>query len=345
MNKFRWLFLVLTFASLISCDIQGILDSFVLENTQDRTDLLQGDKMHVVLVGTGGPAANEDRISQCTAVIAGGEFVLVDTGPGSARRGSLLKLPGAHLSAILLTHYHSDHIGDLGETNIQSWMDGRPESLDVFGPEGVADIVEGFNTAYERDVKYRNSHHLEVYMPLAAGRMNSTTITFSDPDSQVLVFDRNGLKVYAFMVNHDPATPAVGYRFEYRGNVVVITGDTIKTDNLAVHARNADILVSEVLSFNLVNMIVASLTRLGLERQAHMAQDVLDYHMDPVHVGEVAQEAGVKKVVLTHIFPPLPSALSFLNTEFTDGVKVTFNGEVVMGEDGLFLELEPKPVQ
>jgi len=76
-----------------------------------------------------------------------------------------------------------------------------------------------------------------------------------------------------------------------------------------------------------------------------MAQDVLDYHMDPVHVGEVAQDAGVKKVVLTHIFPPLPSALSFLNTEFTDGVKVTFNGEVVLGEDGLFLELDPKPVQ
>lgn len=327
------------FAILSSCDILDRLDRFVFENYADRTELLEDGRMHVVLVGTGGPIANERRVSQCTAVIAGGEFLLVDGGSGSARRLSLLKLPGAHLSGILLTHYHSDHIGDLGEMNIQSWMDGRTASLEVFGPEGVDDIVDGFNKVYARDVTYRNVHHGEEYMPRDAGMMRSTTIVFQDPEEVTLVLDRNGLKVYAFPVNHEPASPAVGYRFEYTGNVVVITGDTKKTDKLAEYARDADILISEVLSFDLVRMTVDSLTRLGLERPAGMIGDVLDYHMDPVQVGEVARDAGVKKLVFTHVFPPAPDILDLV---FTLGTKEAYSGEVIMGEDGMFFTLDAK---
>ena len=282
MNKVRLSFLVVIFSIFISCDMNDFIDYLVMQNYSDRTELLQGDQMHVILVGTGGPVANDRRVSQCTAVIAGGEFILVDTGPGSARQASLLRLPGAGLSGIMLTHYHSDHIGDLGETNIQSWIDGRTESLEVFGPDGIDDIVASFNQAYARDINYRNIHHGETYMPLAAGTMHSTTITFQNPDELKLVLDRNGLKVYAFNVNHDPASPAVGYRFEYMGNIVVITGDTIKTATLAAHAQNADILVSEVLSFELVNMIADSLTRLGLGRPAKLSRDVLDYHMEHI---------------------------------------------------------------
>ena len=182
MKKLGMLFLVLTLSIPVSCGILDLIDKFILENYQDRTDLLEDGRMHVVLVGTGGPVANERRVSQCTAIIAGGEFLLVDTGPGSARNVSLLKLPGAYLSGVLLTHYHSDHIGDLGETNTQSWIDGRTESLEVFGPEGVEEIVQGFNRAYALDVTYRNEHHGEEYMPREAGIMKSTTIAFPDPD-------------------------------------------------------------------------------------------------------------------------------------------------------------------
>lgn len=339
MKKFGMLFLVLTFAVVISCNTQDLIDRFVLENSQDRTELLEDGRMHVVLVGSGGPIVNDRRVSQCTAILAGGEFVLVDTGPGSARNVSLLKLPGAYLSGILLTHYHSDHIGDLGETNIQSWIDGRSESLEVFGPEGVEEIVQGFNTVYEQDVTYRNIHHGEAYMPREAGIMQSTTIVFPNPELPTLVLDRNGLKVYAFLVDHSPATPAVGYRFEYAGNVVVITGDTKKTDAVAGFAAGADILVGNVLAFDLVSPTVDSLTRLGMEREANMLNDTLDYQMDAVHVGEVAQEAGAGKVVLTHVVPPAPEILDGV---FIDGVKEAYSGEVIMGEDGMFFSLDPK---
>ncbi len=164
-------------------------------------------------------------------------------------------------------------------------------------------------------------------------------IVFQDPEEATLVLDRNGLKVYAFPVNHEPASPAVGYRFEYTGNVVVITGDTKKTDKLAEYARDADILISEVLSFDLVRMTVDSLTRLGLERAAGMIGDVLDYHMDPVQVGEVARDAGVKKLVFTHVFPPAPDILDLV---FTLGTKEAYSGEVIMGEDGMFFTLDAK---
>jgi ribonuclease Z len=340
MNRTRLVFGLLLSALLLSCgiDLQEMLDQFVLENATDRTDLIEDGRMHVVLVGTGGPVANERRISQCIAVMAGGEFLLVDAGPGAARRASLLRLPGAHLSGVLLTHYHSDHIGDLGEINTQSWMDGRPAKLEVFGPEGVEDIVDGFNKAYVRDVGYRNEHHGEAIMPYEAAFMRSTTITFADPDAAILFFDRNGLKVHAFPVNHDPAAPAVGYRFEYGGKVVVITGDTEKTDRLTDYAQGADILVSEVLSFDLTNFTADAMTRLGLERPAKMMRDVLDYHMDPVQVGEVARDAGAQKLVLIHVFPPAPEIFDPL---FSLGAEQVYGGPVVMGEDGMFFTLEP----
>jgi len=339
MRKIALVLLASVGTLLASCDILDRIDRFVLENYQDRTDLLEDGRMHVVLVGTGGPIANDRRISQCTAVLAGGEFLLVDAGPGSAREASLLKLPGAHLSAVLLTHFHSDHIGDLGEINIQSWIDGRPESLEVIGPEGVEEIVAGFNRAYALDVGYRNAHHGEGDMPLAAGAMHGTRLAFPDPDQAAPVLDRNGLKVYAFPVNHDPATPAVGYRFEYAGNAVVVTGDTKKTERLAAYATGADLLVSEVLSFDLTRMTANSLKRLGLERPAQMAGDVMDYHMSPAQVGEVARDAGVARVVLTHVFPPAPDLLDPL---FVDGVRAVYGGDVIMGEDGMFFALDPR---
>ena len=329
----------LSFTTLGSCTLQDLLDAFVEQSSRDRTELLEDDGMHVILVGTGGPIANDRRVSQCTAILAGGEFFLVDVGPGSTRRASLLRLPGADLSGILLTHFHSDHIGDLGETNIQSWLDGRTESLEVFGPEGVDEIVDGFNKAYALDVQYRNIHHGEAYMPRDAGVMHSSIIPFDDPDEAVLLFDRNGLRAYAFGVIHDPATPAVGYRFEYRGNVVVVTGDTKETETLADHARGADILISDVLSFDLINRIADSLTRSGLERPAALARDVLDYHMDPSQVGALARQAGAGKLVLVHIVPPVPEPLE---VTFLNGARRAFGGEVMLGEDGMSFRLDPK---
>ena len=215
--------------TLTSCE--KILETGLSKQmNQGRADMLTDVNLHVVLGGSGGPLPNTERVSVSTAVIAGGEFILVDTGPGTARNALLQNLPLSELSAVFLTHFHSDHICDLGEVNMFSWIQGnRKKPLEEFGPKGVQKVVKGYALAYELDSQYRTAHHGEVIAPAEGAKPVSKIITIQNPEQTQLFFDRNGLKAYAFEVDHFPAKPAVGYRFEYKGNVVVITGDTKKT--------------------------------------------------------------------------------------------------------------------
>ena len=137
-----------------------------LERTQ--RGILKSPDLNVVLCGTGSPLPDADRAGACTAILAGGEFILVDVGPGSMENVALEGLPAGDLTAVLLTHFHSDHIGDLGEAITQSWINGRARPLDVYGPVGTTRVVDGFNQAYAFDAQYRTAHHGEEYMPAAA---------------------------------------------------------------------------------------------------------------------------------------------------------------------------------
>ncbi len=312
----------------------------IIEERTQNMDILKDPDMHVVLIGTGGPATNEDRLSSCTAILAGGEFIIVDLGPGTWRNANLNNLPPSGLSGIFLTHFHSDHIGDLGEANFMSWVQGRKSNMDVYGPEGVDRVVKGFTMAYELDTKYRIAHHGEDVVPPGKSSMISHTIKFTDPDETVLFFDRNGLKAYAFLVDHFPVVPAVGYRFEYKGNVVVITGDTKRTKTLAKHAKDADILISEGLSKRLISLLSEALAEGNQPTLSKIMNDVLDYHIDPVEAGKVAQEAGAKSLVFNHIMPPIVNRI--VKAIFLKGVKDVYDGEVILGEDGMRFTLAPK---
>jgi len=97
--------------------------------SQDK--ILKDGKLHIFLLGSGGPMNNDLRVASSIAVIAESEFILIDVGPGSYRNADVLRLPVAHLNAIFLTHFHSDHIGDLGETNMMSWVMGKAKAIEV----------------------------------------------------------------------------------------------------------------------------------------------------------------------------------------------------------------------
>ncbi len=347
--KNKWLMVLclsLISVGLFSCStarVNQIMKSQIAPILEDRArtgDILEDPQMHVVLVGSGGPMNNEDRLSACTAIIAGGEFILVDVGPGASRIADLHNLPLMGLSGIFLTHFHSDHIGDMGEANFMSWAQGRKNNLDVYGPEGIEGIVDGFAKVYALDREYRIAHHGEDIMIPEASAMIGHTIKFTDPDEAILFFNRNGLKAYAFLVDHFPVVPAVGYRFEYKGNVVVITGDTKKTGTLAKHARGADILISEGLSMRLISLLSETLAETNQPRLGSIMNDVLTYHIDPVEAAEVAQEAGAKTLVFNHIIPPPPNLL--IKKIFLKGVKDVYDGKVILGEDGMRFTLAPK---
>ena len=266
-------------------------------------------------------------------------MVVIDVGPGSWRKLALANLPQQALSAVLLTHFHSDHIGELGEATTQSWLAGRKQPLDVYGPPGVERVVAGFAQAYAQDVDYRVAHHSEQHMPRAAAGAVAHPVKLKD--EMAVVFERDGLKVIAFSVVHDPVKPAYGYRLEYKGRVVVISGDTAKSDNLAKHAAGADLLIHDVLAKNVLEMAAGNFEKQGDARRAKLARDITTYHASPLEVAEIAAKAKAETLIFTHLVPAPNNPL--IEQAFTRGVSDVFKGTVVLGKDGLRFDLAPRP--
>jgi ribonuclease Z len=303
--------------------------------------VLTSPDLQVVICGSGSPLPDPDRAAPCTAVIAGGEFILVDSGPGSWEVLDLANLPLEHVSAILLTHFHSDHIGGLGEAVTQSWIAGRTKPLPVYGPEGVGRIVEGFREAYASDVDYRVAHHGDAFMPRAASGAEAHEVALGDaPDASAAVLERNGLVVTMFRVDHGPVKPAVGYRFDFAGRSVVVSGDTAKSASLISHAKGVDILVHESLQPELIRRASAVAARLGRERVAKLANDIVNYHTSVVEAAEVARDAGAGTLVLTHL---VPGPNNFVTRRlFLAGAADVYTGKIVIAEDGMRFALPPK---
>ncbi|MGZ6019018.1 MAG: MBL fold metallo-hydrolase, partial [Phenylobacterium sp.] len=133
------------------------------------------DGLKVTLCGTSGPLPIRDRAKACVAIQAGGALYLVDVGPESTKNLMAWRMPVGAAKAVFLTHLHSDHLGDLGEFNMQSWVAGRPAPLAVVGPSGVDKVAAGFNMAYGPDHGFRNAHHEHgtVQLPIAAGLLRA----------------------------------------------------------------------------------------------------------------------------------------------------------------------------
>jgi ribonuclease Z len=305
----------------------------------DRTDLLSDGSLHVILCGTGSPLPDPDRAGPCTAVIASGNFYLVDVGPGSWENVQLWRLPRAQLAGVLLTHFHSDHIGDLGEVVMQSWVGGRTEPLTVYGPPGVDAVVDGFKTAYQFDTKYRVAHHGEEAMPAHAADTAVSTINVPRPGESTVVFERNGLVVRAFAVDHRPVEPAFGYRFEFGGRSVVISGDTGPSDSLVANAKGADLLVHEALAAHMVERVRDIAAQRQQPRLAKMMSDIVDYHTTPAQAADIARQAGVRMLALTHLVPPPQNAL--VKRIFLEGVDQS-GIQFVLGDDGSHFVLPPQ---
>ncbi len=210
------------------------------------------DALKVTLCGTSGPLPIRDRAKACVAIQAGGSLYFVDMGPEATENLLTWRMPLATARAVFITHLHSDHIGDLGEFNMQSWVAGRPAPLAIVGPPGVEKLASGFNQAYEIDHGFRHAHHDhdDLKLPIDAGVLKALVITLpkaKDDATPVTktAWSENGLTVTAIVVHHAPVEPAYAYRFDYKGRSVVISGDTIKWPALAAASKGADVLIHE----------------------------------------------------------------------------------------------------
>jgi len=296
------------------------------------------DGLRVLLCGTASPLPHPSRAKACAAVFAGGRYWIVDAGPGSSNRLGLLRIDGAKIAGVLLTHFHSDHIGDLGELNLNTWAAGRPEPLRVFGPPGVERVTAGFNEAYALDTGYRVLHHGAEFLPPEREALVPQPIAGpSETGAPAVVLEEGGLKITAFAVKHDPVKPAYGYRFDYKGRSVVVSGDTAKSDSLIAAAKGADVLLHEAQANHLVAMIGEAGAAHGRPRIAKIMHDIPSYHTSPVEAAESANEAGVKLLVLYHLTPP--PRFGLMERAFVRGVADVRKGDWTLAEDGLLIEL------
>jgi len=295
------------------------------------------DGLHVVLCGAGSPLPDPARAGPCIAVIAGKRLFIVDVGAGSPRNLARMRIGASRVEGVFLTHFHSDHIDGLGELMMQRWVNGAHTTpLPVHGPEGVAEVVNGLNLAYRQDATYRVAHHGPETVPPggAGGRPYPFTVPGDGRDHVVL--DDAGLEIRAFRVDHEPIRPAVGYRFDYAGRSVVISGDTTKNVEVARASQGVDLLAHEALSMEIIGLLNRASETAGAENLAKITGDILDYHTSPVQAAEIARDARVGHLLFYHIVPPMLAP----GTEalFLEGVDDVFPDHT-LGTDGTMVHL------
>lgn len=312
-----------------------------------RYDLLKDGKLHVITVGTGSPIANPHRAQPALAVIADGVFIILDAGAGAAQQADLQGLPLSDLNAVFITHLHSDHIADLPLIASKGWRYGRTAPLPVYGPAGTVEMVEGFNQAYGFDKKYRYENIKGYALPIEKAEPAGHDIVTPGPFEKKLVHTfENGLKVFAFAVEHAPVEPAFGFRIEYRGRSVVLSGDTRACENMVLQSQGADLLIHEANNFALLNhmaKLIGDRESKTLQALKVLAKKIQKYHTSPVQAAEIASRAKVKKLVFNHIDPPMgPYLVRKLVTEpfFMTGVSNVYSGETVIAEDGMSFQFE-----
>ncbi len=242
--------------------------------------------IEVTLLGTGSPIPDARRAGPSTLVRAGGQTFLVDCGRGVQQRMTAAGVGANGLSALLLTHLHSDHIADLGDLIITRWVTTftpDPAPLQIIGPPGTAEVVDATLRAFGFDIGYRIAHHADLTDPPPVEVREYT---------DGAVWDSDGVRIAVAPTDHRPVTPTIGFRIEHAGASVVLAGDTVPCDSLDSLASGAGALVHTVIRKDLVD-------RMPMQR----IRDICDYHSSVEQAAATATRAGVGILVLTHYVP------------------------------------------
>ena len=303
-----------------------------LEIRQDLTDGL-----HVGLCGAGSPFPDEKRTGPCTLVVAGAKLFVFDVGNAATRNLAKMGVNHGQIDAIFLTHFHSDHIDGLGELILQRWVStGNAQPVPVYGPPGVQKLVNGLRDVYAQDQTYRVAHHGEAILPSSGFGGEARSFDLGTAQEMV-VYKDDHVEVRAFPVDHAPVHPAVGYRISYKGRTVVLSGDTRASDAVRLQAKGVDLLVHEALSEPLVRVIGDAALQAGRPNVKKLMSDIVDYHTSPEQAAQVAQDAQVGYLLLSHIAPPLP--ILGMEKAFLGDAGSIYKGPIRVGIDGDFISL------
>ena len=274
---------------ILNIGIKNIL--FSAEPFLDKEDTLK-----VVICGSRSPLPSPGRAESCVIVEAGDDIYIFDMGNGSVNNLQEFQVPWTNVKAVLITHMHSDHMADLPDAHLQSWIQGRNSPLMVYGPEGINRVTKGFELAYSADYQYRNEHHGDEMLPMSVAGFNAIQLM----DNQFIPNDTPGLEILPFVVDHHPVNSAFGFKISYKGRTVVISGDTIHDGSVQKYSKDVDLLVHSAISIDLVERMreIAPLPQLN-----KILFDIQDYHTTIKEAGEISRDANVKHLLIYHAIP------------------------------------------
>lgn len=272
--------------------------------------------LKIVLLGTGGgPRASRTRFPTSQAVLVDGRMVVIDAGNGVAKQLAAAGLSARDLTHLLITHHHVDHSADLGYLPMASWIEGRSETIKVLGPPPTVGALDSLLAGYAEDVEKRTQ---STGRPPFRPMLEVSDITAPGP-----VLEEGGLAISCAFVDHPPFEVALGYRVDFGGKSVVVSGDTAPSPNLVELARGADVLIHEVVHPEAFAEITQNTNARTIREHMSRNHTMLD------DVGKIAAQAGVKRLVLSHMIPH--DGLS--REDWVGPIRPHFNGEVIVGED------------
>lgn len=267
--------------------------------------------IEVTLLGTGSPMVDANRAGPSTLVRAADQTFLVDAGRGVLMRAAAVGVGAANITALLLTHLHSDHITDLSDVITTRWVTTFTRTpLPVFGPPGTAAVVEATLAALAPDISYRIAHHADITEP---------PVVEVHEVSDGTVWENGGVTILVAPTDHRPVEPTIGFRIEFDGTSVVLAGDSVPCASLDELSTGADALVHTVIRKDLVEKLPPQRIR-----------DILDYHSSVEEAAATATRAGVGTLVLTHYVPPLAPGQE---EDWRALAAKAFHGRVELGND------------
>jgi ribonuclease Z len=266
----------------------------------------------VTLLGTGAPPPIMERFGPSILIEAAGRRFVFDAGRGALQRLAQLKVRWQDIDGIFLTHLHSDHIVGLPDLWLTGWLvgPGRTRPLEVWGPAGTQAMMRHLEQAFAFDIGVRQSDD--------RASSDGARVLATDIGEGTRV-ERDGVRVTAFTVDHAPVEPALGYRIDFRGRSVVLSGDTRISENLIAHAKGVDLLVHEVAA-------PASMARAGIAPDR--VKTVVAHHVTPRQAGEVFARTRPRLAVYSHIVDPTAEARDLLPE-----TREAYDGRVEVGED------------
>jgi ribonuclease Z len=274
--------------------------------------------MDVILLGTGSPIPDPRRAGPATLVQAGGANILFDCGRGVVMRLAAAGVMPPTITAVVLTHMHSDHITDLNDVITTHWvMNAAPAELRIFGPVGTRTLVETTLAMLAPDVGYRLEHHADL------NHEPQVSVIELSPGDRAAI---GPCQLEAEATEHSPVRPTLGYRVTHGKAVVAIAGDTVPCPGLDAICAGAGAYVQTVIREDLVRMT-----------PSRRLQDILDYHSTVGQAAQTAQRAGVRTLMLTHYVPPL---LPGQEDVWRVMAAEHFSGEIVLGDDLTRVRLE-----